>query len=360
MTKRLFPFFVLLVGLGVALLLWQLRRDPQVASSRPVGLAAPVKSGDDTPPASRPLDAAEATARAGSSPPVGVQAQGAERDQSFIDAVLPVFLRPFNFSGKVQDQRGEPVAGAKVRYTINNNPNPTQTGTRDELLADAQGEFTISNHGMGIYIEVSKDGYYRVPEDTGKRGSYGEFRNQDKLGSTDVPMPAAGSPAIFVLHKAGESAALAWSGQKSVAVPKSGSPVRLRLESGTASNVGNLQVEVWTDDQSRDAKGHYPWRCRLTVPGGGIVERTGQFDFVAPAGGYRAAFEITMTQGTEPWRKGFAREFFAKLADGRFARFSFELTTGGDHFLTIEAFVNPTPGDRNLEFDPAKAIPPSP
>ena len=57
------------------------------------------------------------------------------------------------------------------------------------------------------------------------------------------------------------------------------------------------------------------------------------------------------------WSSRAHRAYFLKLANGNYARVSFEMVAGGDHFFQLESFLNPS-GSRNLEFDPAKAITP--
>jgi hypothetical protein len=116
---------------------------------------------------------------------------------------------------------------------------------------------------------------------------------------------------------------------------------------------GDLKIEVWTEDQAKDAQGHYRWRSRMSIHEGGLLERNNPYDFVAPDDGYAPSVEISMTTTADGWKQGIEKEYFAKLSDGRFARFSFELTTVGDHFVTIESYLNPKPGSRNLEFDPS-------
>lgn len=147
-----------------------------------------------------------------------------------------------------------------------------------------------------------------------------------------------------------------------VRLPRDGTPTEITLRKerpvAVGSGQGDLRVEVWTDDANMDARRQYDWRCRVTVPGGGLVERTGQFDFVAPADGYSPVFEQAMQRVDSRWTNGFEKNFFLKLRDGTFARLRFDLAAGGDHFVYLEGFLNPKPGNRNLEFDPAKAISP--
>ena len=365
MNKRFILLLVLLVGLGSAWCLWRWH------ASRPQSLktsSIPSESSARTGTASRsdkPSPTEIVTSpRTGSLPPVGVKPPDSEADKRYLDRIAPIFQRPLVFHGLVLDERNTPVPAAKARFSLTNNPDPNGMGTRGEILSDPAGRFVIGGRGMGIFVEVSKEGYYRVPELAGKRGSSGAFRNRDNLGDTDVPMPTEGSPAIFVLQKMGEAVPLVHIGPRSIIVPKDGTPTEIDLGTGraVAAGTGQVRVEVWTQNQGMNPnKGeHYDWRCRLTIPGGGLVERTGSFCFEAPESGYQPTFEAGMARTAEHWRNGLERTFFAQIADGRFARFSLALTTGGEHFIVLESFLNPKAGSRNLEFDPAKAITPKP
>jgi hypothetical protein len=93
----------------------------------------------------------------------------------------------------------------------------------------------------------------------------------------------------------------------------------------------------------------YPWRCRITVPGGSLIERTDGLDFQAPSEGYEETIELEPQK--ERWRRTVEKEYFIVLSGGSYARIEFLLQTHGEHFIVLESFVNPLPGDRNLEFD---------
>jgi hypothetical protein len=217
---------------------------------------------------------------------------------------------------------------------------------------------------MGIFVEVSKKGFYRVPDLDGKRGSSGVFRNHENRGSTDVPIPTEAEPAVFILRKMGETEPLVHIAPRSILVPKDGTPTTIDLSTGqvVAATRGQLCVEVWTQNQGLNPNQgqHYDWRCRLTIAGGAIVERSGQFDFEAPESGYAVAAELEQPATAERWRPSMAKQFFVRLADNRYARINLEMIARGDHFIVLESFLNPKPGSRNLEFDPAKAINPKP
>jgi hypothetical protein len=101
---------------------------------------------------------------------------------------------------------------------------------------------------------------------------------------------------------------------------------------------------------------HYNWHCRISVPQGGLVERKGQFDFQAPADGYKPSDDIVMLQTAEKWQPQAKRTYFIQLPGGKYGRLTFYMIAQGDQFFEIESYLNPTPGSRNLEFDPNKAV----
>lgn len=289
--------------------------------------------------------------------PVGGNASPTSREEessSYLQAMMRELMKPIEFYGKVIDHEGRPVVDAKVIYGANNNPDPTGSGSRGETRTDSDGLFTVRSNGVSIYVEVAKEGYYRAEEVNGQRGSYGVFKNHDNLGNTDVPMPAKDTPAVFVLRKAGQAQALLVPGQKIIRVARDGTPAEIFLSTGQTAPVGkgDMRVEVWTNDSAANAKGRYDWRCRVSIPGGGLVERTGQFDFEAPTEGYTSSVELSKSKAAERWSPSMKKQFFARLSDDRYARINFEIVAGGDHFIVLETFLNPDPGNRNLESDP--------
>lgn len=260
---------------------------------------------------------------------------------------------PINFWGKVIDERGNPVPDATISYTAMDKPLEQiirDQGTRYTGKSDADGLFSITDiKGGSLYVGVSKDGYYRIKK-SGYTIGYG-IPNEHKP-------PSPNEPAIFVLRKMGETEPLKAFSSGGIRVPKDGQPIEVSLTQGRVmpAGQGDIQIEVWTQDQQRDAQGYYPWRCKISVPGGGLIERNDNFDFIAPAEGYEPTVEISMNQAADRWQKGFDGQYFVKLRNGTFARMSLRLTTGGDHFFMIESFLNPTPGSRNLEYDPKQAV----
>jgi hypothetical protein len=273
-----------------------------------------------------------------------------ETSPEAVKRFMGAYLASISFYGKVVDERGNPIEGAVAKLVAVDRP--FSDGTSYEKTSDAQGLFSITGiHGAGLVVSVTKAGYYRTDQSTGSV-SYGKLPTSDERA---IPKPEA--PAIFVLRKMGESVPLVHLESKGVRIVEDGTPVEVDLATGAQNRGGSetVRVEVWSDNPTYGAQGPYGWKARVSVPGGGLIERTGEFDFEAPADGYVPTFETSMAQNAERWRNGFERQFFARLSDGHFARFTINLKTGG-LFFTLESFLNPTPGNRNLEFDPQKAV----
>lgn len=279
-----------------------------------------------------------------------------DQDKSNIAKIVQAFSAPIDFWGKVIDQHGDPVIGAAAHYSAADKY--FKDGTKYKGTSDAQGLFSISNiKGAGLFVNVAKQGYYGT-EQSGRSFGYG-------TSSGEAP-PTKENPAIFVLHKMGETEPLIKLETGGVLVPQDGTPhkLSLRRERGrflSGSSNADLQIELWSGYKPPPPHGQrYDWRVRVSVPNGGLVERGGTFNFEAPKDGYTAAFEFAMPATTERWQSRLEKEFFLKLADGCYARIDLKVIAGGDIFVVLESYLNPKPGSRNLEFDPTMAIKPKP
>jgi hypothetical protein len=265
------------------------------------------------------------------------------------------FATPINFYGQVVDEKGTSIPEADVSLSFSNKL--SGGGTNESMKTDSDGLFHTSGHGLGITVGISKQGYYQMKQ------SGGVFGYCQGSGQID-PHPDPANPAVFVLRKMGETVPLIHL-EKYIRIKKDGTPIQVDLTTGKLAMTGqaNIQVEAWTYDQGHQPNSHtpYDWRCRISVPGGGLVARKGEFDFEAPAGSYTPFEEINMPASAgNQWRSQVTRQYFLKLADGQFARVEFQMIAEGDHFFGIKSYLNPAPGDRNLEFDDKKQIPVKP
>jgi len=291
------------------------------------------------------------TAEAQTSPIPQTEAEVEARKEA-VAMIEKIFDTPIAFYGRVVDQNGDPVSDADVGYTAAdkfNSPGSQYTGK-----SDAQGFFQITNlKGAALLVGVGKQGYYPIDGKSSQNFGFGMGADSSRR-----PPPTKDNPAIFVLHKMGETVPLILVENRSFPIPRDGTPVIVDLLTGKESASGQLQVEAWTSDKPQDGTRFHDWKCRVSVIGGGLIERTDQFDFIAPAEGYEHFDEVAYSRENRPWNHRFSKEYFVRFADNSYGRIKFWFTTGGTHFFEVESLINPAPGDRNLEFDPKKAIKP--
>jgi hypothetical protein len=248
---------------------------------------------------------------------------------------------------KVVDEKANPVAGAAVQISIADSA--VRTGSRYFEIAGSDGLVSLTGvRGIAFSLRASKDGYYTTAESTA-------HRNVVIPAEGDAHQPSKQKPIILILRKHGQPEALISVSSGQILVPASGQPINVDLSTGQPGR-GDLQVASWVDDISQE---RYDWRYQLTLSGGGLVERKGRFDFEAPDEGYQPDVEVNMPAAVAKWSIGAERDYFARLADGRYARFVVRFYPRRRNFVVIESHVNPIPGNRNLEFAPNTRVQPS-
>lgn len=263
---------------------------------------------------------------------------------------------PISFYGKVVDTDGNPIADASVSISMVDTPGPGEGHTKLQKKSDSNGMFSVSGHGLGLVVMVSKDGYYQTDKSSGNFG-------YSSVGGKTNPHPNPNDPAIFVLKKRGQTEPLIVT-QGSVKIATDGSSRQMSLTTGHTWIVpkGDIVVQAWVQNQGIPVNSNkpYDWRCVITVPGGGIQAQTGgAFDFTAPESGYQSSDVIDMPATAKSWDQTASRSYFLKLANGDYARMDFTMIAGGDKFFTITAYLNPQPGHTNLEYDSDQATQPA-
>jgi len=333
--------------LAVALLLWPRARREHLVT--PTAEEAKTESSPQPSPS-----ASGAPSPIGRPAPVHPELAGKgipeKNEPVTIAKYLSLVMTPISFYGKAIDDKGNPVPEAHIAYQAGDKIDPNADSSKYSGTSDKDGGFWITGvHGVNLYVDVSKDGYYRTPPFDEHRGSYDGFTYAEPPSGTSSALPTESNPAIFVLRKKRNGVPLNHWG-RSIQISKNGVPVNVKLDTGRSTTDGDLQIESWTEDQQRDAHGHYQWQCQVSVVGGGLVKRQEEFDFEAPAEGYQPYDEIAPAQ--ERWTSGIERQYFVKTGGGNYARVRVEILTGRDQLLTVEGYYNPTPGDRNLEYNP--------
>jgi hypothetical protein len=268
------------------------------------------------------------------------------RRSKAVENVLAVLATPITFYGRVLDQNGNPVSGADVDYGAIDKFD--ESGTDYHGKSDANGNFSIHGiKGAVLTVGVRKTGYYNIHGRSDAAFAYGVG-----IDPTRKVPPTKENPALFVLQKQGPTEPLIRVDGGQIDIPSDGQPLNVDLATGR-TGTGNLRVQTWIENNSQR---RFDWHYELSVPGGGLIERPGQFDFEAPEDGYQPALGENMFNGAANWSARPEREYFAKLPDGRFARFAIHFYAGDRNFIVFTSYLNPEPGHRNLEFDPTKQI----
>jgi hypothetical protein len=274
----------------------------------------------------------------------GPRKEIAEREK-LVQEDLKMWSTPISFYGKVMDEKGNTVSGADIKFIVSDT---SKEGTTEyHAKSDEGGGFSLTGiSGKGMDVRVRKEGYYLG------EGFVGSFEYAGKEHNF-VPDPK--NPVVFPLRKKGEAVALIYHG-RSFTIPTDGTPVEvsMKVNGVVAAGQGHIKVECWASDlQARQ----YDWRCRISVPDGGLVNADPRdpFPFEAPPEGYRPFDEVNMPVSlANNWRGSVTKRYFLKLKDGNYALFNIEVNTKGrPPFCQIDYYLNPS-GSRNLEYDMAK------
>jgi len=337
MTRRfliLGALLVVLVGIGLAFWLWL--HEQKAAASSPIS----TRVASVPPPVTAPKTNAEPQVPLVNLPNIPGHPLS-DQDKQNISKIIRMMQAPISFWGKVIDQNKQPVSDANVLYTAANHY--FAGGTNYHGSSDENGLFSITDiQGMALFVEVSKDGYYQVGE-------------KSMRSFPQAQMPSKDNPAIFELRKKGQAENLIYM-RKDVLTGNSSNPKSVLLTNGLTGNgdAGDITLTLLSNDQTVPINSgqRYDWHFKIAVPNGGLQPRTGdQFDFIAPTDGYQSSDEIDMTKGTEQWYDSGQKEYFVKLADGRYARVTVFVAAQG-HFVGVTSYLNPIPGHRNLEYNP--------
>jgi len=263
---------------------------------------------------------------------------------------------PLDFYGRVVDENDTGIEGVKATFSYTHfdvtQPFYFFRGTSDRfLMSDSGGHFAIRGvKGYGFSVNLEKEGY---------DPSAGNFHGGMIVGGPMKPVKtSAAVPMIFRMRKKGAPEPLIYF-KCDYGLARDGTPKLINLVTGRTNNlVADLKVQAWTDDQHKDKDFRYDFRVRIEVMNGGLVESVKEFDYTAPDTGYVSSYEIDSPASlADAWSKWPMRKFLLRLRSGKlYGRMVFTMVAGGDHFCTIESWLNPT-GSHNLETDPKLTFP---
>lgn len=264
-------------------------------------------------------------------------------------------LTPITFYGKVVDEEGNGIADATINASFANKF--MENSPSSNYRSDSNGNFKLSGHGLSVGLTVSKEGYYGLGERSG-----GTFNYSTAVGQLDTHTNPD-KPAIFVLKKKRADEAL-FSFFRGWRVKEDGTPIFIDLSAGTKRDQQSdrtIKVEAWIHNENitlekKNFFDQYDWKYVISVPGGGLIPRKGEYDFIAPEQGYQESVTIDMPVSKgDDWVSMLERDYFVKLANGNYARITIQVRTNIQSGVAIISHYNPS-GSRNLEYDRSKPI----
>ena len=224
------------------------------------------------------------------------------------------------FYGKVKDQNGQPVAGAKIKAELMHfSLNALYFVGESDVTAetDNNGNFTFQNlKGKELSVaSIKKDGYEFVAgENPNKNFIYVSARQEEKF------TPLIGNPIVFILHKKNDPGLVIlkdcqmilkpiWEGFEIDLFKGFKDPltkvVKEKIKSDIIiSIVPALDPGVFTVDISAVGENN------------GLIEKSGDLH-VAPDGGYQPSITYTITKGQETkktiYHKGRNSKVYSRL-----------------------------------------------
>lgn len=263
----------------------------------------------------------------------------------YMDKVDPKFQwrTPIDFYGRVVDQHGQPVAGAKVNLiwsAIGKTPERT-------LLSDVEGRFEITGiQGKRLSVIVSAPGY--------KEGSTcNQSFEYSAFWEPFFHVPDKNNPTLFRLWKFEDAEPLYfWNKLKKMSVD--GQKVWFDTKTGKFGATGDVAFS--TKRGTTYAPRQFDWSLMIeAAPGGGLVLRNEELMFEAPEGGYQPAWTEDIRGKDESYTISRTVKFYLKTPDGKYAAVQAEIghMTIPEGEVDVLVYVNPS-GSRNLQYDAKK------
>jgi len=244
--------------------------------------------------------------------------------------------------GKVVDQDGQPVIGAKVRGDVGQN---IADFASNYTTTDGQGRFNFHGlHGNSLYLLPQKDGYEydsRLPSQ--RPGDY---------------LPDQNNPMVFTMWKRHGAEPMTRSKINSD-VPCDGSIAGFNLLNGKKTPDGDLIIKLTRNPINIDRSKPFDWSVTLEITNGGLQAVTNLYPNEAPAEGYQPAITLNFPTNMAGWKSEFQRAYYFKSKGGQvYGRIAVHILADRPQpptYFDAEIYANPA-GSRNLEFDPSKRI----
>ncbi len=217
-------------------------------------------------------------------------------------------------------------------------------------ITDDYGRFKLDRtEGTLLTIKsLEKEGY----ESSRKPFPYFWYRT----GEPERHNPKSNSPIVFRMWKKLPAERLVHANAFYGIVPD-GRPYTIDLlerkkREGLA--VGDLIIQIARAKGSGQSK--YDWSFSIEVIGGGILESTNEFMFLAPEHDYYPSFRFVAPAAQPGWKERVTKDFYVKSRNGQvFTRMLVEVFSDYQNqaVFSVDYYSNPS-GSRVLEYDPSQ------
>ena len=267
--------------------------------------------------------------------------------------------QPVRFYGLVLDQDNIPLPEVKVRLNVKHTQEILPGATRDvleylELITDEQGRFSVTDKkGALLVVDKLEKAGYEAPY-VGDRAFWYFAPVPDMKYYPDQT-----KPEIFQMWKLEGAERLINTGI-GTRIPYDGTATYFDLlKEREVTSGGDIKVTLLrTPLQVIRGQQKYDWTATIEAVDGGVIESTDKFMYKAPESGYEPKLTISVSAQDKRWSASKNVSFYLK-SRGIYARVQAEFMTNSDKPKTgfsVSAFLNPTPGHRNLEYDPRQNI----
>lgn len=257
------------------------------------------------------------------------------------------FNTPIDFWGKVVDQDGRPIVGAKSEIDID-----AQGGNQKHIVfSDSDGLFELlGQRGASAYVKVYSDGYASTSDNKIGSNISSRMIYYSMEAMPAYAPPTKDNPQIFVLRKKNPLANLAHDFKKRVSVGKNGETQKIELK--TERKAIGFEVRCWSSCAVPFTYDRYDWRAEIEIAGGKLQAITELEPVTAPSDGYQQVFQVEMPKDTQDnWLRSSPngkRDFWIRFNDGTYAKARIEVKTGRSHEVDAEVWYN-LDGTNNFE-----------
>lgn len=271
-----------------------------------------------------------------------IQAEAEQKKQE-MQRTAQLWRTPILYYGKVVDESNQPISGVQVSF---NTSSVDESLTKEHydsgtVTTDERGIFKIDGvRGVGMVFQLSHPNYYLYP------GNIMDYDIRDYPQKGALPNTEENA-LVFRMHSKGHPVSLVHRAD-GVNVPLDGTPTKLDMRgSDYNQKIGQLVIEASGNPPLRYNQQPFDWDAKITVPDGGLIEYTNQFDFVAPDSGYQSSVEFAFPKETVGWADTVSKNYFVKLPSG-YARLNIYIGAKRPLFFSVEYDYNPD-GSPNLE-----------